>query len=219
MATARHDNRSQLAETVETLVESDGTAGAPHAAAMMRPDAPMRDLADAVHALAVIHGAFPGIVDHAQGGALERPVAGWLAVAAYEVARERKLLAQLTATVGPRPSTPGQSAAEAAVAAQRHALTMLARSDRNGCALGTAIAFVLDWGAVRRVLENGAARCGLEVEHRFDGFSAASHALLAELSPTPSVERAITFGAQQMLAQHRGLWGLLEARAAARRGS
>ena len=32
----------------------------------------------------------------------------------------------------------------------------------------------------------------------------------------PGVERALAFGAQQVLAQHRGLWALLESRAAAR---
>ena len=36
------------------------------------------------------------------------------------------------------------------------------------------------------------------------------------IEATASVERAMAFGAQQMLAQHRGLWQLLEARATAR---
>jgi hypothetical protein len=38
------------------------------------------------------------------------------------------------------------------------------------------------------------------------------------LAGTPATERAITFGAQQLLAQHRGLWSLLDARASARNG-
>jgi hypothetical protein len=33
---------------------------------------------------------------------------------------------------------------------------------------------------------------------------------------SPAMERAISFGAQQILAQHRGLWDLLEARQLAR---
>jgi hypothetical protein len=34
--------------------------------------------------------------------------------------------------------------------------------------------------------------------------------------PAPSAERAMQFGAQQLLLQHRGLWDLLEARRDAR---
>jgi hypothetical protein len=36
------------------------------------------------------------------------------------------------------------------------------------------------------------------------------------VADSPSFERAMSFGAQQLLAQHRGLWDLLEARQAAR---
>jgi hypothetical protein len=36
------------------------------------------------------------------------------------------------------------------------------------------------------------------------------------VSESASFERAMSFGAQQLLAQHRGLWDLLEARKAAR---
>jgi hypothetical protein len=32
----------------------------------------------------------------------------------------------------------------------------------------------------------------------------------------PAMERAISFGAQQLFSQHRGLWDLLEARCVAR---
>jgi len=35
----------------------------------------------------------------------------------------------------------------------------------------------------------------------------------------PALERAIMFGVQQLLVQHRGLWDLLEARAEARIGT
>jgi hypothetical protein len=42
---------------------------------------------------------------------------------------------------------------------------------------------------------------------------------LIEAAGTPAIERAILFGAQQLLVQHRGLWDLLEARAEARVGT
>ncbi len=35
-------------------------------------------------------------------------------------------------------------------------------------------------------------------------------------SEAPAIQRAVNFGAEQILAQHRGLWNLLEAREAAR---
>jgi hypothetical protein len=36
------------------------------------------------------------------------------------------------------------------------------------------------------------------------------------VADTPSFERAMSFGSQQLLAQHRGLWDLLESRQQAR---
>jgi hypothetical protein len=40
--------------------------------------------------------------------------------------------------------------------------------------------------------------------------------IVATLSDSPVLQRAMAFGAQQVFAQHRGLWDLLEARASAR---
>ena len=114
------------------------------------------------------------------------------------------------------PSTPGQAASEAAVAAQRHALDMLAQSDRNGCADGTAIALALDWPGIRSVLDLLAGRLGIDppASQLPPAFETAT--MIDALAGTLSVERAMVFGAQQMLAQHRGLIDLLEARASAR---
>ena len=36
------------------------------------------------------------------------------------------------------------------------------------------------------------------------------------LASSPTVERAMLFGAEQLLLQHKGLWDILEARALAR---
>lgn len=216
MALASLEHPPAPAHTIDKLVTADGTASCAYVATLVPPAAAMRDLADAVHTLAELHGAFPGLIDHAAGGAARGPVAGWLAVAAHDVALERTLLAKLTAAAGPRPSTPGHAASEVAVQAQRHVLEMLARSDRRGCATGAAIAFVLDWHAIRPVLEACADRTGTDVPFRFDGLAAATRGLLARLEDDAAVARAMAFGAQQMLAQHRGLWHLLEARASAR---
>ncbi|MEH3120594.1 MAG: hypothetical protein PGN16_01240 [Sphingomonas phyllosphaerae] len=211
------DKRPQgCAGTILAMVASDGTAAAPHARALMETTATLRDIADAVHALCIIHGAFPGIVDHASNGCTDPFARDWLAQAAAAVSGERALLVRLTAAVGPLPSTPGQAASQAAILGQRNALEMLARSDRAGCATGTAIAFVLDWAAVRGVLDSGARRMALPVGESFEPAATQAIALLRAIEATASVERAMAFGAQQMLAQHRGLWQLLEARATAR---
>ena len=206
---------SGIAGTILTLVETDGTAATPHATSLRGNGAALRDVADAVHALCIIHGTFPGIVDQAVRGATSAPVGAWLQHAAERFAHERAVLARLTAAVGPLPSTPGQAASDAAVLTQRQALAMLARSDRAGCAAGTAFAFVLDWAAVRAVLDACTHRLGLPSSEADDLTSDARAALLA-VSASPAVERAMVFGAQQTLAQHRGLWQLLEARASAR---
>ena len=51
------------------------------------------------------------------------------------------------------------------------------------------------------------------------GLVPATMSLVAALTTSPGIERAMTFGAQQVLAQHRALWDLLEARKSARDAS
>ena len=130
--------------------------------------------------------------------------------------RERTFLTRLVVAVGPLPSTPGQAESESAVNGQRHALDMLAQSDRNGCALGAALALVLDWQAVRDVLNTAGRRFSVDAPVSNLPADAPTLELAAQAALSPSVERAISFGAQQILAQHRGLWDLLEARQLAR---
>ena len=202
--------------TILALVAADGTAAADHAAAVARPGATLRDLADAIHALCILHGSLPGIVDHVRDGCEDADARAWLDAAADAMTHERAALARLASAVGPQPSTPGQAASESAATAQRHALEMLARSDRTGCAVGTAVAFVLDWAAVRRVLDSGAMRCGVTPAPRIEPLVGRTRDFLSTLMPSFPAQRAMVFGAQQMLAQHRGLWHLLEARASAR---
>jgi hypothetical protein len=196
--------------TVDALVAADGSAADAWARHLRDPRTPARDLADAVHALCALHGRHPGVVDHARAHAGDPAVEAWLASLAQVFAGERALIAQLAAAAGPLPSTPGQAESEAAVAAQRHALDTLAQSDRTGCALGAALALALDWPGVRAVLDAAAGRFGPDLPPL---------AMIDTDPPalsTPAAERALSFGAQQLLAQHRGLWQLLEARAHAR---
>lgn len=216
MASADIRALNAQSRTIAALVVTDGSSSIAQVAKLTRASASLRDLADAIHSLCIVHGAFPGVVDIARETAADPVWIDWADRAAETMAGERALLARLTAAVGPLPSTPGHAASEAAILAQRNALQMLARSDRNGCAIGAAVAFTLDWEAVREVLDVAAARLSVPSEGDPAPLIAQTHALLASLAIPPAIERAMMFGAQQLLAQHRGLWNLLEARASAR---
>ncbi|MBX3595548.1 hypothetical protein [Sphingomonas sp.] len=202
--------------TLAALVAADGSAGHPFHARLLRGTASMRDLADVVHQLCILHARHPDVIEQALGHSTQPASAAWLAVAATGFAAERAHIVRLVAAVGPLPSTPGQAASEAAVAGQRHALDMLAQSDRGGCADGMALALALDWPAIRQVMDVIADRLGLDlpglaIPPRFE-----TATIVDAIAERLLVERAMLFGAQQMLAQHRGLWDLLEARASAR---
>src|SRR3569623_1298559 len=169
-----------------------------------------RNLADLLHVLCILHGRYPGIVDHAGGRVLEAAPRAWRAEAAYAFAGERAYLARLAVAAGPVPSTPGGSASDSTVFSQRHAIEMLAQSERRGCALGAAMAVVLDWAAIRSALDAAAQRYGLESPAYAAADPAAVIALADSLAPEGTAQRALLFGAEQVLVQHYGLWELLE---------
>jgi hypothetical protein len=203
-------------ELLVRLVDADGSGAHPHVARLVDHDATTRDLCDAVHAICGIHGHPPGLAAEALTRAAQPDAADWLDAIAIAFAVERAWLAQLAAAAGPLPSTPGQAESQAALIGERHTLDMLARSDRRGCATGAAAALVLDWGAIRGVLRHAAERFLVAIPACRFPLQAETATSIAMLGATPATERAITFGAQQLLAQHRGLWSLLEARASAR---
>lgn len=209
-------NDTGVAERLARIVLADGSAGHAAPLQLMRADAALRDIADALHQLCTLHGRHPGVVDHA-ARATGSPIATeWLDSAASAFADERAYLVRVSAAAGPPPGTPGQAAAEAALATQRHAIDLLSRSVRPGCALGAAIGMTLDWPVIRRPLDAAAERLGLEVASCALPPSAQTMRLIEAVAADAPVERAMTFGLQQLLAQHRGLWDLLAARAASR---
>ena len=173
-----------------------------------------RNLADAIHFLCALHGRHPGVIDHAATRTHDAGARAWLNEAAAAAAAERTLLTRLAVAAGPIPSTPGGSASEAAIQAQRGALSTLAQSDRKGTALGAALAFASDWAPVRKqVIEAAAKRLGVDTLPHGFGDAATWRAVADEAAVS---ERALLFGAQQLALQHRALWDLLEARAQAR---
>jgi hypothetical protein len=198
-----------------------GAAGAlvhVHAMDLAGPLPPYRarDLDDFVHLLCALYGRQPSFVDLALLAAPSGPVRQWLDRAANAFERERLYLVRLTAASGPIPSTPGAAETEAALLAQRHALETLARSERYGCALGAATALVADWQGLRPLLDKAATRVGVEVPAcALPGEESIADVLDLAATGLPA-ERAIRFGAEQLLLQHRALFDLLEARSEAR---
>jgi len=198
------------------LVSEEGSAPHPHLLHLLTAAAHPRDLSDAVHALCAVHGSHPGMIDEAHQRCVQPDACDWLAAAAAGFSDERGLIAQLTAAAGPLPSTPGQAESEAALAGVRHAIEMLARSDRGGTATGAAAALVADWMEIRHLLAHCATAFGIALPPTTLPSLIETQGAVTHLADSPSVERAMTFGARQLLAQHRGLWDLLEARRAAR---
>ena len=212
-----------VSQILDAVVAADGTAGhgyASGARASFGANATMSlpDLADAAYYLCLLHGRHPGVIDHAATRSADNAARNWLIQAADAFARERAYLTQVTVAVGPAPSTAGQSDCETVVSQQRHALDMLAQSDRRGCAMGAAIALVLDWRAVRHVLDIAAIRVGLEPHVCDLPGRAATLEVAREIGGDDAVDRAILFGTRQLLNQHRGLWDVLQARAGIRAG-
>jgi hypothetical protein len=201
-------------------VAEHGSAGHPYAGSdellgIRQP----ANLADAVHLLCSLHGRYPGLIDQASGRSADAASRAWFEEAAHVFAMERALLTRLAAAAGPPPRTPGHANSNAAIRIQRHAIETLAQSERMGCALGTALAFAADWGAVRTVLGVAAAR--YEIAAPIYRLHRPGHLLeVVESAVTPPpLQRALLFGAEQFALQHRGLWDLLEARAQARAGT
>src|SRR5688500_3330526 len=178
-----------------------GSAAHSYAASprLLRSATAVRDLADLIHYLCVLHGRYPGLIDHAAARVVEPDARAWLTNAAYVFAGERAYLARLAVAAGPVPSTPGAGGTDAAVLGQRHAMETLALSERRGCALGAAMALVLDWAAIRNCLDAAAGRCGVDppAYHAADRDSVVG--IADGYAAAPQVQRALLFGAQQIL--------------------
>ncbi|WP_265570693.1 DUF6975 family protein [Sphingomicrobium nitratireducens] len=218
VSTAVNGKAASIAEAQLARVAADGLAAHDYCAQLRRASGPhaARDLSDAVHLLCQLYGRHPGMIEMALATTPAGAVRDWMMQAADGFDRERLYLVRLTALAGPLPSTPGAAQTEAALVAQRRAIDTLAASERNGCALGAATALVADWPFVRAVLDTAAERFGLEAPASVLPGDADSAAVVDGAITGAAAERAMGFGAEQLLLQHRGLFDLLEARAEAR---
>lgn len=172
----------------------------PHAARVAGAfsDDPM--LAEAVYFFTLLHAERPS----AASVAASIDPSPWLARFATAFESERDWLAHALVASG-SPRRIDRSRHEMLVRGQRDAMLTLARSDRAGCALGAVAALACDWPAVRATLSRDALR---EID-------ATIVDALADAATSRPAQRAIGFGVAQMLAVHRSLWDLLEARQAA----
>jgi hypothetical protein len=207
-----------VAEAQLARVAGQGSARHAHLNALLESSGPYAasDLADAVHLLCSLHGRYPGLIEIALQRCPSGETKEWLDRAAEAFERERLYLVRLTSAVGPLPSTPGAAETEASLVAARHALETLASSERKGCALGAATSLVGDWWPIRRLLDRASARVSLECPAPSLPDEASIIDVISHASDTPASERALAFGGEQLLLQHRALFDLLEARAAAR---
>lgn len=211
--TAHTAAQAQLAR-----VEAQGCVEHPHRHALLSASGPAtnRDLADAIHLFCSLYGRYPGLIEIALNNCPSGLVRDWLREASDAYERERLYLVRLTAAVGPLPSTPGSAETEAALVGQRHAIETLAKSERRGCALGAATALMGDWPAVRAVLDRAADRIGMQKPALVLPDLDSIVRVIGHGTDGPASERALGFGGEQLLLQNRGLFDLLEARAAAR---
>ena len=211
--TAMTTAQAQLAR-----VEAEGCAGHPHLRALLIASGPAanRDLADCIHLFCSLYGRYPGLIELALNNCVAGPVREWLREASDAYERERLYLVRLTASVGPLPSTPGAAETESTLASQRHAIETLAKSERSGCALGAATALMADWSAVRAVFDRAADRIGMQKPALTLPDAGSIVRIIGAGTDSLANERALGFGGEQLLLQNRGLFDLLEARAAAR---
>ncbi|HEY0629504.1 MAG TPA: hypothetical protein VGD23_09255 [Sphingomicrobium sp.] len=220
MAINRALDRTALtaAEAQLARVESQGCSDHPHRLALLNAGGPAanRDLADCIHLFCSLYGRYPGLIEIALNNCPAGAVRDWLREASDAYERERLYLVRLTASVGPLPSTPGAAETESTMVAQRHAIETLARSERRGCALGAATALMGDWPAVRAVLDRAADRIGMQKPALTLPDQDSIVRVIADGTDGMASERALGFGGEQLLLQNRGLFDLLEARAAAR---
>ncbi len=209
-----------LGEMLMSLAAAEGSAGHPYTHSFELNADPLatRNLADVLHLLSILHGAHPGLLELAASRNVAPQADAWFRKAVRGFAVERAYLTQLIVVAGPAPSTPGEADTATAVLGQRHALETMAASDRFGCAIGAVAALLFDWQSIRAVLDTAAARIGIDIPECRLPDDLETALVLNTLDQHPRLDRALTFGARQLLVQHRGLWDLLETRSGARQG-
>lgn len=216
---ARPQAVDDVAAALDALVATSGSAGHPHVRRLVavRADTPRELVADTLHYLCILHGRQPSLAEAAARLGDMLVPHSWLDNAAAAFAVERAWISQLSVTAGAPPAEPGQISTEELVAGQRQALLTLVRSDRRGCLLGAIAATLLDWEGVQNALAAVGARVGVPPARSHWPARSETLAIIGKAAESePLVGRAILFAAQQVVAQQRAFWDLLDARHAVR---
>lgn len=199
----------------DDMLARSGSAAHPFVRKLIEPGAIAREtMADVLHHLSLLHGHRPSLFEIVTQSPLA-PAPEWLNASMRAFSRERDSLARLMVAGGPVPSRVGQTHVEEAVNATRNALVTLAGSDRLGCAVGAAVALLLDWDTIAAALRAIGTRLDLIPAERHHDWPARAESLgvartAAEL---PGGERAVRFGFQTLLAQHMAFWDIVASRA------
>lgn len=169
-------------------------------------------VADVAHFINISHGRHPGVIDYAAHKIVDDAARQWLIRAIDAFAIERAFLNALTVAAGPERRHSGENKIAALINGQAKNFEMLATSDRKGCPAGAAIAFAIDWQRTRPLLAAVALHVGLDVPPCTLPGPEECGDLAEKLGMSESYRRAMRFGAEQILAQQRGLWQLIAAR-------
>jgi len=170
------------------------------------------DIGDIAHFFCILHGRHPGVIDLAANRSVDGEAREWLVNSMNGFSAERAFLTRLTVAAGPIQGITAADDSSTAIHAHGRALELLAQSDRRGTAIGAAFALVLEWHGIRQLLDNVAMKVGVEPRDVALPTAEDTISLANILCNDPTVERAMTFGAKQLLHQHRGVWDLLAAR-------
>lgn len=173
-------------------------------------------VADITHYLCVAHGKHPGIIEHAMSKIIEDCSREWLVKAADGFTRERIYLTELTVAAGPITRIIGQDETDMLIVNQSKHYKMLASSDRNGCSIGAAAAFIMDWHHIRQLMDIIALHLNISIPSSTLPSIHETEKMISEYSTSENITRAINFGADQILSQQRAFWNLIKARASSR---
>lgn len=173
-------------------------------------------IADIAHYLCVAHGRHPGIIEHAMSKTIDKCSREWLLQAADGFTRERIYLTELTVAAGPITRIIGQDETDMLIVNQSKQYKMLASSDRKGCPIGAAAAFILDWQNIRQLIDIIALQLNISIPQMTLPTKEQTERLITEYATTENIIRAMNFGGDQILSQQRAFWNIITARSFSR---
>lgn len=174
-------------------------------------------VADIAHYLCVAHGKHPGIIEHAMSKIIDDCSREWLVKAADGFTRERIYLTELTVAAGPITRIIGQDETDMLIVNQSKHYKMLASSDRKGCPIGAAAAFIIDWHHIRQLMDLMALYLNITIPSNSLPSDNETELMINEYAISENITRAVNFGADQILSQQRAFWNLIRARATSRK--